>query len=245
MSAIRLQHLTIAYDRHPAVHHLDGVFADGSLTAIVGPNGAGKSTLLKCIAGLLPAAEGHVALPGLRPRQLAYLPQQAEIDRSFPVSVADTVMLGAWAQVGAFGSVSRALRARGAQALATVGLEGFGTRPIGSLSVGQFQRVLFARMLLQDAPVILLDEPFAALDQRTTTDLLALVERWHGERRTVIAVLHDLEMVRRHFPQTLLMARTPVAWGPTAEVLTPETLGRVRRMAEAWDDDAEPCRLSA
>jgi zinc/manganese transport system ATP-binding protein len=103
------------------------------------------------------------------------------------------------------------------------------------------QRALFARLLLQDASVILLDEPFTAIDAKTTADLLDLVRRWHAEERTVVAVLHDLETVRRIFPQSLLLAREPIAWGDTAGVLKPENLLRARRMVEAHDPHAHPC----
>ena len=98
---------------------------------------------------------------------------------------------------------------------------------------------------MQDAPLILLDEPFASVDSQTVRDLLAIVRRWHGEKRTVIAVLHDLDMVRTQFPEALLLAREPVAWGPTAEVLSAENLLRARRMSEAFDDSAEVCEVDA
>lgn len=100
------------------------------------------------------------------------------------------------------------------------------------------QRALFARVLLQDAPIVLLDEPFAAIDESTVRDLLHLVGHWHQEGRTVIAVLHDLELVRRHFPETLLLAREPIAWGATYSTLSAENLQRARGMPEAWDEDA-------
>jgi zinc/manganese transport system ATP-binding protein len=103
------------------------------------------------------------------------------------------------------------------------------------------QRMLFARVLLQDAGVIVLDEPFNAIDAKTSADLLALVRRWHAEKRTVLAALHDLEMVRANFPDTLLLARTPVAWGATREVLTAENLARALQMCEAFDDAAPLC----
>lgn len=103
------------------------------------------------------------------------------------------------------------------------------------------QRVLFARVLLQDASLIVLDEPFNAIDTKTTADLLALVKHWHGEGRTVLAALHDLEMVRSYFTDTLVLARGPVAWGPTAEVLTPDNLMVAMRMCEAFDDSAAAC----
>jgi zinc/manganese transport system ATP-binding protein len=122
-----------------------------------------------------------------------------------------------------------------------VGLAGFDDRMLASLSVGQLQRALFARVLLMDAPVILLDEPFSAIDARTTRDLIQIIRGWHAERRTVVAVLHDLEQVREHFPQCLLLARERIAWGPTAEVLVSANLTRAQDLAEHWDDTAAWC----
>jgi zinc/manganese transport system ATP-binding protein len=242
MSAlIRLDNLTVTYERHPAVHHVSGAFTAGSLTAIAGPNGAGKSTLLKAIIGELRVAEGSIDRGQLTRNDFGYLPQAADINRRFPISVADTVMLGAWKNSGAFGRFSREDGERARDALAAVGLSGFERRHIGSLSAGQFQRVLFARLLLQDARVILLDEPFTAIDQRTTRDLLDIVLRWHGDGRTVIAVLHDFEQVRAHFPETLLIARELVGWGRTQDVMSPANLIKARAMAESWDEQAEDC----
>jgi zinc/manganese transport system ATP-binding protein len=244
MAALRFENLTLGYDRRPAVHHLAGEIADGALTAVVGPNGAGKSTLLKAVAGALRPLEGRILHPAGR-RRIAWLPQLAEIDRSFPVSVAEIVAMGLWGRIGPFGAVRRADRARLAEAIAAVGLSGFEDRPIGSLSGGQMQRTLFARLLVQDAELLLLDEPFAAIDARTAADLMALVRRWHGEGRTIIAVLHDLDAVRSHFPQAMLLARELIAHGPTAQALTPENLLRARRMCEAPDPHAPVCRRSA
>lgn len=242
MSAlIRLSNLTVAYERHPAVHHVSGSFAEGSLTAIAGPNGAGKSTLLKAIVGELRPAEGSIDRGTLMRNDFGYLPQAADIVRRFPISVADTVMLGAWKNAGAFGQFSRKDAERAREALDLVGLSGFERRHIGSLSAGQFQRVLFARLLLQDARVILLDEPFTAIDQRTTRDLLDIVLRWNREGRTVIAVLHDFEQVRAYFPETLLIARELVGWGRTQDVMSATNLIRARAMAERWDMEADEC----
>ena len=246
-AAITLKNLTVAYRGHLAVQHLCGEFAEGSLTAIVGPNGAGKTSLLAAIMGRVRPSQGHVQLgsgSGSTGR-VAWLPQQAEIDRSFPVRVFDLVALGHWARVGSFKGMAASQADAVGHALESVGLTGFERRLISELSAGQFQRVLFARVLLQDAPVILLDEPFNAVDARTTADLLAVVARWHVEARTVIAVLHDLEQVRLHFDRTLLMARRCVAWGPTTDVLHPENLFRARQMAEAWDEYTSPCEHAA
>ena len=227
--------LTVAYDRVPAVHHLSGSFAPGSLTAVVGPNGAGKSTLLKAIAGLVTPSEGRIdGAAG----NIAYLPQLAEIDRSFPIAVIDAVSLGLWGEVGLFRAITGDHVRRARAALAAVGLEGFERKQVGALSAGQLQRALFARLMLQDAGIVLLDEPFAAVDERTSADLMALVKTWHGEGRTVIAVLHDIERVREGFSETLLMAREPIAWGRTEDVLTPENLRRARYVSDAWGDAA-------
>jgi zinc/manganese transport system ATP-binding protein len=237
---VRLENLTVSYRQHPALHHISGEFAKGSLTAVIGPNGSGKSSLLKTIMGLLPASGGSVQLATGR-AAVAYLPQQSELDRSFPMSVHECVLLGGWGSVGAWGSVDQALLARVSAAIKAVRLDGFEQRPVGSLSSGQFQRVLFARMLMQDARLILLDEPFAAMDSRTTAALLELIRQWHREGRTVVAVLHDDAQVLANFPQTLLLARELVAWGATADVLTSANLQRARALAEAWDDQAEIC----
>jgi zinc/manganese transport system ATP-binding protein len=238
---VKFQDVTLGYDRHPAVHHLTGEIAAGALLAVVGPNGAGKSTLFRGLAGILKPFAGAISLGGLDARDIAYLPQTADIDRSFPISVFDFVGTGLWRATGLFGGIGKRERDRIASALAAVGLTGFENRTIGTLSGGQFQRLLFARVMLQDARLIVLDEPFNAIDSRTSADLLLLVKRWHAEGRTVLAALHDLDMVRANFPETLLFARGPVAWGPTADVLTPENLLVAMRMCEAFDDSAAAC----
>ena len=238
---IKFRDVTLGYDRHPAVHHLDGEVAQGALLAVVGPNGAGKSTLFRGLAGILKPLSGAIDLGGLDIRDIAYLPQSVDIDRSFPISVFDLVGTGLWRTTGFFGGMGKPARDKITQALAAVGLNGFENRSIGTLSGGQMQRMLFARVLLQDARLIVLDEPFNAIDTKTSADLLALVKRWHGEGRTVLAALHDMELVRDHFPETLLLARGPVAWGLTAQVLTAENLTEARRMCEAFDDTAAAC----
>src|SRR6516164_2342175 len=223
-AALQFRNLTLGYDRHPAVHHLDGAVETGALVAVVGPNGAGKSTLFKGIVGVLKPLAGRIERGDLKAQNIAYLPQAAEIDRTFPINVYDMVAMGLWRRTGSF-----------------VGLTGFEDRGISTLSGGQMQRMLFARLLLQDARVIVLDEPFNAVDAKTSADLFDLVRRWHGERRTVLTAMHDLDFVRANFPETLLLAREPVAWGRTASVLTPENLLTARRMCEAFDQEAALC----
>ncbi|MGB1025539.1 MAG: zinc ABC transporter ATP-binding protein AztA [Rhodospirillaceae bacterium] len=244
-AALSFQNLTLGYERLPAVQQLDTVIPEGSLTAIVGPNGAGKSTLLKGVVGALTPMEGKVAFGSLTRDQIAYLPQQSDIDRSFPLSVVDLVAMGLWRDIGPFGRLTRPLMDRVNAAIAAVGLTGLERRLIGSLSGGQMQRALFARLLLQDARLVLLDEPFTAIDMRTMADLLGLVRDWHSEGRTIIAVLHDYETVRSHFPETMLLARELVAHGPTERVLTAENQFRARQMCEACDGPPHVCGRSA
>ena len=200
-----------------------------------------RAPSLGALGGTIRDYEGRIERdPALR---VAYLPQASALDRSFPVRAHEVVAMGLWSRLGSFGGLQRNDRSRVEEALAAVGLSGFGQRWLGELSAGQAQRVLFARVLVQDAGLILLDEPFNAIDARTTGDLLALLHRWRHESRTVIAVLHDLEQVRQHFEQVLLLARERVVWGPTAEVLKAEHLFKARQMAEAWDETAPRCEV--
>jgi zinc/manganese transport system ATP-binding protein len=242
-AAIRLQDLTVGYDRQPALLDVSGDFAAGSLTAVMGPNGAGKTTLLKVICGLLSPSSGRVELKGGQRDGIAYLPQRSEIDRSFPIAVQDVVGLGHWRRIGAFRSIGRAGGEAVARALAKVGLGGCAGRPIGALSAGQFQRVLFARLIVQDCPIVLLDEPFAAVDARTIADLLEIVRAWHRERRTVVVVLHDLALARAHFPEALLLAREVIDWGPTERVLQPDHLLRAWGLPDAVAESTGSPRL--
>lgn len=243
MADIAVHDLTLGYERRPAVHHLDGVFTQGRLHAVVGPNGSGKSTLLKGLAGLVSPLTGKVDLGGLRRREVAYLPQDHGVDMGFPITLGELVSLGLWGRRGLFGQVTAEDRHRVHEALEAVGLHGFESRGVDEVSGGQLQRALFARVLVQDARAILLDEPFSALDERTTTDLIEVIRRWPGEGRTVIIVLHDLEMVRRLCTDTLVLARGKVAWGPTAEVLTVDAIDQARLASEAWASDAHFCHV--
>ncbi len=243
MPALQFHNLTLGYDRHPAVHHLNGAVETGALVAVVGPNGAGKSTLFKGITGVLKPLSGSIERDGREARDIAYLPQVPDIDRTFPIDVYDMVAMGLWRTKGLFGGIGIKDQRIIEAAIATVGLTGFEERAIGTLSGGQMQRMLFARVLVQDARVIVLDEPFTAIDERTAADLLNLVQRWHSEKRTVIAALHNIDLVKANFPKTLLLAREPVAWGATPEVLTAENLAKARHMCEAFDERATACAV--
>ncbi len=138
-------------------------------------------------------------------------------------------------------ALNAAEQVRVGAAIETVGLVGFESRTLETLSGGQMQRALFARLIVQDQPVILLDEPFGAIDAATIDDLLALIARWRAEGRTVVAVLHELDIVRRAFPRTLLLARECIFWGDTRDALCEKNLVRARAMSEAFDERAREC----
>ena len=220
--------LWVRHGRFVALEAVNGRFAPGSLTAVAGPNGAGKSTLLDALAGLARPWRGTIDCQARAENRLAYLPQQAALNLDFPMTVEELTALGLWRRFGAFRALPEPASAQVAAALAAVGLTGLRRRQINQLSIGQRRRAFFARLLLEDAAVLLLDEPFAAVDASTVSVLISMIARWHQEGRTVIAVMHDLDQIRAHFPSTLLLARTAIAWGDTASVLTPDNLALAR-----------------
>lgn len=238
---IQFDDLSLGYRHHVAVCQLSGKLRRGSLTAVVGANGSGKSTLMKGIAGMLPPMAGSLVLA--KDVRTAYLPQQSELDRHFPARVIDLVALGLWPRRGLLRRHRASDRAALSQALAAVGLQGFEHRTIDTLSGGQLQRALFARVLVQDADLILLDEPFNAIDARTQTDLIGLIQHWHKEARTVMVVMHDLDLVREYFPQALLLARQPVAWGDARRTLSAANLKRARQWHETRAEQTGICAV--
>lgn len=216
---IALRHAVFGYGTGALFPPLSGRFNRGSLTAVIGSNGAGKSTLLKTIAGLLPLQGGRIDYGDSKFPSIAYLPQQAELDRQFPVVVNDVVAMGCWRRWGMLGGLTASARAQIAEALATVGMSQMTHAPVSELSGGQLQRVLFARLLTQQAPLILLDEPFTGIDSATIGLLLRVIARLHQQGKTVIAVLHDMAMVAGHFPQALLLTQHDCHWGDADRVL--------------------------
>lgn len=226
--AVRLRGVGVRRGTHWALRGLDLDLPKGRITALVGPNGAGKSTLLELLAGSREPTEGRMEwAPGLG-QSVAWLPQQGSLDTSLPVSVMDTVLLGHWQRLGAFGRVRSEHLRQAHAALDRVGLGGLARRRIGELSAGQLQRLLFARLLLQDTPLALLDEPFAAVDEATASELLGLMNEWPARGRTVVFSSHDLAQVRSHVPHAVLLAGEVIASGPSAEVLSPDVLARAR-----------------
>ena len=202
-SAIVLNNVTVRYQGAPAIKHLSARFATGQRWAIVGANGCGKSTLLKAAMRLVRCEAGNVRWQNLRRPDIAYLPQQAGIDRNLPVLVQDLVALGLWHELRWWRGLSRAQWARVHAALDQVGMLALARQPITALSSGQFQRVLFARMLVQGARMLLLDEPFNAVDASTTAELLDVLHGCARNGAGIVAVVHDMEQARTHFDHLL------------------------------------------
>lgn len=226
VNSISVHHVTIAYQDRIALENITGVFEPNSLTAIVGPNGGGKSTFVKALNKQIIPQKGYVQHPCTSTCDTAYLPQKNGLDFSFPLTCYEVVGMGLWPKVGRGKSFGLRHYVLMDEALDKVGLKGMGKRPIQGLSGGQIQRLLFARIILQDASLIILDEPFTAIDTPTCRHLMELILDWYEQGKTILVVLHNLDLVKLYFPQTLLLARSVVGWGKTPAVLTDAHLSR-------------------
>ena len=220
--------VTVAYGRRPVIWNIDLSIDDPCLFGIIGPNGAGKSTLLKASLGLVPLAGGRIRFFG-RPfadvrGRVGYVPQRETVDWDFPVSVADVVLMGTYAQLGWLRRPGPRQRELARESLARVGLADVGERQIGKLSGGQQQRVFLARALAQQADVYVLDEPMAGVDARSQELIFRVLSELRDSGRLVVVVHHDLRTAAEWFDRVALIDMRLVATGPTAAVLTSENL---------------------
>lgn len=234
--AIDIQDLSVSYPHNSIISDLSCHFKAPGLWALVGPNGAGKSTFLKTLLRLQKFTSGSITFNGICPCDVAYLAQQQHLDRKFPLTVGETIAMGVFREVGLFRKYTEDQRIKMQRALDQVGLSAFSKVSLQALSGGQFQRVLFARLILQNAPIILLDEPFTGVDGRTLDDLMKLLHLWVKEGRLVIAVLHDVDLVQDHFPHTMLLARHFYKIGTTRDVLTRENLRAAVVASRDWEE---------
>lgn len=223
---MQLRGLTVHYGEQLAVRDVSWSVPSG-LVAIIGPNGAGKSTLLKAALGLIPH-EGEALffgqpLDAVRHR-VGYLPQRQSVDWDFPATALDVVCMARQPRSRWWGRLPAAERAAARAALAEVGLQDLADRPIGQLSGGQQQRVFLARCLAQQADLLLMDEPLAAVDAATEREIIRVLRRLVEGGRSVVAVHHDLASVPHVFQHALMLNVRSVAAGPVAEVFTPETI---------------------
>lgn len=226
---LRVENLTVAYNGRVALRNANFTIYGGERVAVVGPNGAGKSTLFKAIVGLLPPVSGRVEVLGCEfPGRVSvgYVPQRDEVDFSFPVTVSDVVMMGRVRHIGWLRRPSRRDKEAVRRALEQVGLADMADRPLGELSGGQVQRAFIARALAQEAPLLLMDEPFAGVDAVSEEAILHLLDRLRERQVTVLLATHDLTQAAERFDRVLLLNGEVVADGPPAEVLCPVNLQR-------------------
>lgn len=227
---LSVEHLSVRYGKTEALTDICFRARCGHTLALIGANGAGKSTLLHALAGLLRGRTGQILWNGSplhRTRQeIAFMPQRSEVDWKFPLTVRQLVAMGRYPALGIWGSLRQHDRDIIDKALSTLQLEELQERQIGELSGGQQQRAFLARALAQEAHILLLDEPFTGLDVPGMTALAELLRNLAAEGRLVIASHHDLATAPAIFDKTLLLRRSAVAYGDTADILTEENLQR-------------------
>jgi ABC-type Mn2+/Zn2+ transport system ATPase subunit len=207
--------LATGYGSEPVLDGLSFELQAGERIGILGPNGGGKTTLFKALLGILPLLAGRVESAG----RFGYVPQTERSRLDYPVTSLDVALMGALSRVPWWRPLGRAERRDGHAALARVGLEGLAEEQFGELSGGQRQRVLVARALVQDGPVLLLDEPFTGVDRPSAELLDRLLDALAAEGRGVLIATHDLEQARR-WDRVLCLNRHQVAFGPPDEVLS-------------------------
>jgi zinc/manganese transport system ATP-binding protein len=234
---LQIRNLALGYPGLTLFRQLSFDIDAGTTLAVLGANGSGKSTFVKMMLGLMEPLSGRMNWPAGRPGEIGYLAQMTEFDRRFPIRVRDLAAMGAWRGFGMWSGLDRTGRRRVSEALDDAGVLSLADRPLHTLSGGQLQRTLFARVILQDAPLILLDEPFAAVDQTTEAHLLSIIDRWRREGRAVVLVVHDLSSVLDHCSHALLLGGGAATHGTVDDVLTPERLVSQAYMSEsqaAW-----------
>ncbi|MEZ5099123.1 MAG: zinc ABC transporter ATP-binding protein AztA [Thermoleophilia bacterium] len=229
-AALEARRLSVSYGGRPVLWDVDATFPHGALSAIVGPNGAGKSTLLRAALGLVPSDAGHALVDGRPARasldRIAYVPQREAVDWDFPITVREVVEMGRYPRRGWFRRLGGDDRRVVGECLARVGMDAFAGRQIGQLSGGQRQRVFVARALAQEAPLLLLDEPFTGIDARTEASLLELFRDLVGQGRAVVCVHHDLDTVRTAFDWALLLNVRAIACGEARATLSAANVAR-------------------
>lgn len=226
--ALELHDVTVAYGKRPVLWDIDVCVPKGALVAVVGPNGAGKSTMLKAALGLIPMTSGRAYIFGKDSESarslVGYVPQRESVDWDFPIDARGVVLMGRYGRAGWLKRPTQADHIAANDALAKVGMTEYAGRQISELSGGQQQRIFLARALAQDAPLYMMDEPFAGVDIATERAIVDVLRELRGQGRTVIAVHHDLQTVPEYFDHVIMLNMRLVASGPVSEVFTRENL---------------------
>lgn len=218
MARLQLHDLQLARGGHTVLEHLDGRFQDGAITALIGANGSGKSTLISAIMGMLTPISGQVECRVPKER-CAWLPQQLALDLTFPMSVEELIMTGTWPSHGALKGYCAAHYRRGREIMTRLGISHLAHRQLGELSGGQRQRALIGRTLMQEAELLLLDEPFANIDIETVEVLMDVLRDMAATGTTILVVLHDMEQLARLADDVLLLSGGHGRWVSPASLL--------------------------
>lgn len=225
---LTIKNLTVAYDDTPVFSDVAVNFNAGKITGIIGPNGAGKSTLIKAMMNLIKRESGEIAYNGQSiksvQKKIAYVEQRKELDLNFPIDVFDLVLTGTYGKLGLFKSPSKREKLVSKEALEQVSLSNFSKRQIGNLSGGQLQRVFVARAIVQQAEIIVLDEPFVGIDLQSETAIMKILKQWRDENKTIIVIHHDLNKVSNYFDDLVILNHGIVDYGPTQQVYNPQNM---------------------
>lgn len=228
--AIDVNQLTVSYDKTSALWDLHFTIPEGQLVGIIGPNGAGKSTLLKALLGIVKPLSGKILFFGksLRAMQhrIAYVPQKRSVDWEFPITALDVVLMGRYHHLKGLKWYRKADKMAANNILEKLGMGALASRQIGELSGGQQQRLFIARALMQEADILLLDEPFSGVDKVSEGIIVNSLKDLKSQGKTILVVHHELSTARHYFDSALLLNTSLIACGPIDTVLNPEMLGR-------------------
>lgn len=227
---LTISNLSLAYDGQTIFHDLSLSLRPGNITGMIGPNGAGKSSLVKAILGLIATETGNIQFKGetlnLSKHRIAYVEQRKEIDLTFPIQIKDLVLTGAYAQLGLFHKPGSKEKAAAWKVMQQVQIEHLADRQLNQVSGGQLQRAFVARAILQDADLIILDEPFVGIDAESEGQIMNILRLWKQEGRTILVIHHDLSKVHDYFDELILMNRGIIQTGPSQQVFTAENLAK-------------------
>lgn len=230
-SLITIKNIGVSYAMQPHVLKDCNATIEGpTITGIIGPNGAGKSTLLKAILGLIQSS-GEILIDGEPTKKvlqkIAYVEQKSHIDFTFPITIRECVALGRTVKKKPLQRLTKEDWEKVDAAIEEVGLTDLASRQIGALSGGQFQRVLLARCMVQEAQYIFLDEPFVGIDMLSEKVIMTIIRKWKEEGKTILMVNHDLSKVKEYFDQVILVKHAIVASGKTEDVFIKKYLDDV------------------